>query len=55
MLELGARRAKWERLMKDRGNADLIEGEARWLAEDDRRLEAAANEAREGMSFFLVK
>lgn len=56
MLELGARRSKWERLLKERGgHADGIEGEQRWLAEDDRRLEAAANEAREGMTFLCVK
>ncbi|GFZ49104.1 hypothetical protein JCM24511_06854 [Saitozyma sp. JCM 24511] len=55
MLALSARRTRWERLVKTLGTTDGIKGEDRWLAEDDRKLEAAVNQAREGMAFFCVK
>jgi RNA exonuclease 1 len=55
MLDLTARRARWERLVKTRGGTEGVTGEQRWLAEDDRRLEEAVGEAREGMAFFCVK
>lgn len=55
LLQLTARRTKWERLLKTLGGAEGITGEERWMAEDDRELERRANEAREGMAFFCVK
>lgn len=55
MLQLAAKRQKWERLMKELGSAQGIQGEDRWLAEDDREMERRVAEAREGMGFFCVK
>jgi RNA exonuclease 1 len=55
MLELAAKRQKWERLVKELGGADGIKGEDKWLAEDDREMETRVAEAREGMGFFCVK
>jgi RNA exonuclease 1 len=58
MLELSARRARWERAMKEKANTgdwseELVED--KWYAEDDRLLERRVAEAREGMAFFCVK
>ena len=55
MLKLSAKRQKWERLVKQVGAIDEIPKEDRWMSEDDRLLETAAAEAREGMAFFCVK
>ncbi|OCF37620.1 hypothetical protein I316_00747 [Kwoniella heveanensis BCC8398] len=55
MLKLTARRQKWERLVKTLGSTDGIAKEDRWLSEDDRELERATGQAREGMAFFCVK
>jgi RNA exonuclease 1 len=55
MLALASKRQKWERLLKQVGNIDDIPKEERWMSEDDRQLETAAAEAREGMAFFCVK
>lgn len=55
MRMLNDKRQKWERLAKTLGGTDDIPKEDRWLAEDDRELEAAVNQAREGMAFFCVK
>ena len=55
MLELSAKRQKWERLVKTLGGTEGVPKEERWLSEDDRRLEEAVSSAREGMSFFCVK
>lgn len=52
---LNEKRQKWERLVKTLGGTDDIPKEDRWLAEDDRELEAVVNQAREGMAFFCVK
>ncbi|ORY25328.1 hypothetical protein BCR39DRAFT_544313 [Naematelia encephala] len=55
MLELTQRRQKWERLVKTTGSISNVPEGDRWLAEDDRALEARVSEAREGMAFFCVK
>lgn len=56
MLELTAKRARFERLLKEKAsNGDWEEGEEKWMAEDDRDLERRVAEAREGMAFFCVK
>jgi RNA exonuclease 1 len=55
MRHMNERRQKWERLVKTLGGTDDIPKEERWLAEDDRELEAIVNQAREGMAFFCVK
>ncbi len=55
MLALTAKRQKWERLVKQIGDVEDIPKEERWMSEDDRALETAAAEAREGMAFFCVK
>lgn len=55
MLELTAKRQKWERLVKTLGGTDGVAKEERWLSEDDRKLEEAVGLAREGMAFFCVK
>jgi len=55
MLEMAAKRQRWERLVKTVGSFEKIEKEDRWLSEHDRLLEQYANEAREGMAFFCVK
>lgn len=55
MLEMTAKRQKWERLVKTLGGTEGVPKEERWLSEDDRKLEEAVYVAREGMSFFCVK
>lgn len=55
MLALAAKRHKWERLSKTLGSLDKIPLEDRWMSEDDRELERATYEARDGMAFFCVK
>ena len=55
MLELSAKRQRWERLVKTLGGMEDIPKEERWMSEDDRKLEDAVSEAREGMAFFCVK
>lgn len=55
MMELSAKRQKWERLVKTLGGFEAVPKEERWLSENDRELEVRAAEAREGMSFFCVK
>ena len=55
MRKLMEKRTIWERLVKTLGGTEGISGEGRWLAEDDRKLEEAVAEAREGMTFFCVK
>lgn len=55
MLNLAAKRQKWERLVKTIGTFDDIPKDERWLSEHDRELETATAEAREGMAFFCVK
>lgn len=55
MLHLAERQRKFETAFRAAGNADAIPTEEKWLAEDDRALEAAVADAREGMSFFCVK
>ncbi|WRT65068.1 uncharacterized protein IL334_002010 [Kwoniella shivajii] len=55
MLRLTQRRQKWERLVKTLGGTDQIPKEDRWMTEDERELERAVGEAREGMAFFCVK
>ena len=55
MLQLAAKRQKWERLVKELGGADEIKGEDRWLVEDDREMERRVAEARDGRVFFCVK
>jgi RNA exonuclease 1 len=55
MRHLNEKRLKWERLVKTLGGTDDIPKEERWMAEDDRELEAVVNKAREGMAFFCVK
>lgn len=55
MRRLNEKRQKWERLVKTLGGTDDIPREERWMAEDDRELEAVVNQAREGMAFFCVK
>ena len=52
---LSDKRHKWERLVKTLGGTEGVPREDRWMAEDDRELEAAVSEAREGMAFFCVK
>lgn len=52
---LSDKRHKWERLVKTLGGTEGVPKEDRWMAEDDRELEAAVSEAREGMAFFCVK
>lgn len=55
MKRLNEKRQKWERLVKTLGGIDGVPKEDRWLAEDDRKLEGAVVDAREGMAFFCVK
>jgi RNA exonuclease 1 len=55
MRTMNEKRLKWERLVKTLGGTDDIPKEDRWMAEDDRELEAVVNQAREGMAFFCVK
>ena len=55
MLELTAKRQKWERLVKTLGGTEGVPKDERWLSEDDRKLEDAVSTAREGMAFFCVK
>jgi RNA exonuclease 1 len=55
MRHLNEKRLKWERLVKTLGGTDAIPKEEKWMAEDDRELEAVVNQAREGMAFFCVK
>jgi len=55
MMELIAKRQKWERLVKTVGAIGGLEREEKWLSEDDRELERRVAEAREGMAFFCVK
>lgn len=58
MLALQRRRAKFEMAYREAsasGSVDSIPADLRWSTEDDRALEAAVAEAREGMSFFCVK
>lgn len=58
MLELSARRARFERAMKEKANTGDWNEESvedRWYAEDERLLERRVWEAREGMAFFCVK
>jgi RNA exonuclease 1 len=56
MKRLNEKRQKWERLVKTIGGGiDAVPKEDRWLAADDRALEAAVVDAREGMAFFCVK
>nr|XP_018265795.1 uncharacterized protein I303_02169 [Kwoniella dejecticola CBS 10117]OBR87953.1 hypothetical protein I303_02169 [Kwoniella dejecticola CBS 10117] len=54
MLKLTAKRQNWERLAKTVG-MDEMKKEDKWMMEDDRELEGAVSEAREGMAFFCVK
>ena len=55
MLELTAKRQKWERLIKTTGSVEKLKDDERWLSEDDRELEDAVGAAREGMAYFGVK
>ncbi|KAK8846710.1 hypothetical protein IAR55_005797 [Kwoniella newhampshirensis] len=55
MLALVQRRQKWERMVKTLGGTDAIPKEERWMSEDERELERAVGEAREGMAFFCIK
>ncbi|WVR04385.1 hypothetical protein IAU60_001387 [Kwoniella sp. DSM 27419] len=55
MLGLTAKRQKWERLVKTLGGTEDVPREERWMSDDDRALEQATGEAREGMAFFCVK
>ncbi|RXK42114.1 hypothetical protein M231_00471 [Tremella mesenterica] len=55
MLQLSEKRQKWERLVKSLGNIDDVPKDERWMLEDDRELESAVSQAREGMAFFCVK
>ncbi|KAL7424365.1 hypothetical protein Q5752_000047 [Cryptotrichosporon argae] len=63
MLELVARRGRWERSLREHGIRDdagaaagpTDERRERWSTEDERELEAAVALAREGMAFFCVK
>nr|XP_019008804.1 uncharacterized protein I206_06488 [Kwoniella pini CBS 10737]OCF47585.1 hypothetical protein I206_06488 [Kwoniella pini CBS 10737] len=54
MLKLTAKRQNWERLTKIIGMNDMKK-EDKWMMEDERELERAVSEAREGMAFFCVK
>ena len=55
MLELSAKRQKWERLIKTQGSVEGVKDDERWLSGDDRELEDAVGAAREGMAYFGVK
>lgn len=56
MLKLAERQRKFDTLFRAANNdASAIPDEDKWMAEDDRELEAAVADAREGMSFFCVK
>lgn len=56
MLKLAERHRKFDTAFRAANNdASAILAEDRWLSEDDRALEAAVADAREGMSFFCVK
>ncbi|WWC87181.1 uncharacterized protein L201_002067 [Kwoniella dendrophila CBS 6074] len=56
MLQLTAKRQNFERLLKTLGNdSNDIPKEDKWMIQDDRELERATMEAREGMAFFCVK
>lgn len=57
MLQLGARKAEFERLYRALGADGLsqLKPEQRWSTEDDRLLEEAAIRARTGAAFFCVK
>lgn len=53
MLQLAARRQRWERSYREKGPEG--DHEVRWTTEDDRALEIEVGKAREGMGFFCVK
>lgn len=56
-INLLARKSQFERLYKTLGaeGVQKLKPEQKWMASDDRELEAAAMKAREGMAFFCVK
>lgn len=55
MIRLTLKRQRWDRACKVLGDPAKVPAEDRWYTEDDRDLEKAVYDAREGMAFFCVK
>ncbi|ODO08344.1 hypothetical protein L198_00069 [Cryptococcus wingfieldii CBS 7118] len=55
MLDLQKKRQNWERVTKMKGSTGGMEGEERWMAEDERDLEGKVEDAKEGMAFLRIK
>ncbi|CAK9784264.1 hypothetical protein CC85DRAFT_284909 [Cutaneotrichosporon oleaginosum] len=56
MLQLAARHRRFDAAFAGaNGDVSKISGEDKWTTEDDRNLEAATAEARQGMAFFCVR
>lgn len=53
MLQLAARRQKWEKSYREKGPEG--DHDVQWTTEDDRALEVEVGKTREGMGFFCVK
>ncbi|OXG10615.1 RNA exonuclease 1 [Cryptococcus neoformans Tu401-1] len=53
MVKLTKKRQRWERSVKTAG-IEGLSGDDRWMAEHDRDLEKAVEEAKAGMAFFRV-
>ncbi|KIR50845.1 RNA exonuclease 1 [Cryptococcus gattii Ru294] len=53
MVKLTKKRQRWERSVK-MGGIEGLSGDDRWMAEDDRDLEKAVEDAKAGMAFFRV-
>ncbi|WVQ77877.1 hypothetical protein IAR50_007580 [Cryptococcus sp. DSM 104548] len=55
MLDLQKKRQNWERVAKMKGGTGGMEGEERWMAEDERDLEGKVEDAKAGMAFLRIK